>query len=333
MIFKINKLHLYISNRRKRKRIKRKLHAEIKQYWKQNKEKANNKSKQTKNKEYVIVLDDIKVSANVIKALKKGRKFVPYAPTPNFYMLHIVVDKICSQMRWKYRDYITTQNEKQKHNLAEGDDIKEDEKEDVNVSTGNNDSDDEITDECDDKYDTALNKMIKFGKANRDAVDSKELELFLLGIKNEILNTKYYHDYSDKYTSINTNITKDELTALNEIIADDNIIITRQDKGSGFVIMSRDTYIDKIHAAIKKHNLVMVTKDKLTECEEKIDSWLHKWSDKIGKRWKKFIEKHELEDSFAGKIYGLTKTHGKYRKLMPFRLITSIRGANMHRKD
>ena len=60
-----------------------------------------------------------------------------------------------------------------------------------------------------------------------------------------------------------------------------------------------------------------LNKDPSPEFKQKVNNWLDKWPEKITEEWKKIITPN---NSSAGKMYGMVKTH---KKDNPVRVITS----------
>ena len=78
----------------------------------------------------------------------------------------------------------------------------------------------------------------KHMKPNPERLSHNTLDTFLLRIRTEILN-------ESKYTQNKTdNLTRKERLALNELIHNDTIVISKADKGSTVVVEDRKDYIN-----------------------------------------------------------------------------------------
>ena len=86
----------------------------------------------------------------------------------------------------------------------------------------------------------------------------------------------------------------------------DDKVIRVQDKGSRFVVLDTNSYIEKVEHQINRSSFDKLDADPSPKFKEKVNNWLEKWSDIIINEWKEFIRP---DNSNAGKIYGMVKTH------------------------
>ena len=94
-------------------------------------------------------------------------------------------------------------------------------------------------------------------------------------------------------------------------------VIRVQDKGSRFVVLDTNSYIEKVEHQINRSSFDKLDADPSPKFKEKVNNWLEKWSDIITNEWKEFIRPDNCN---AGKMYGMVKTH---KADNPVRVITS----------
>ena len=97
----------------------------------------------------------------------------------------------------------------------------------------------------------------------------------------------------------------------------DDKVIRVQDKGSRFVVLDTNSYIEKVEHQINRSSFDKLDADPSPKFKEKVNNWLEKWSDIITNEWKEFIRPDNCN---AGKMYGMVKTH---KADNPVRVITS----------
>ena len=95
-------------------------------------------------------------------------------------------------------------------------------------------------------------------------------------------------------------------------------MISVQDKGSRFVVLDTNSYIEKVEHQINRSSFDKLDADPSPKFKEKVNNWLEKWLDNITHEWKKFIRPDNYN---ADKMYGLVKTH---KADNPVRIITSV---------
>ena len=81
--------------------------------------------------------------------------------------------------------------------------------------------------------------------------------------------------------------------------------------------MNTSDYVEKVEYQINRSSFSILDKDPSPEFKQKVNNWLDKWPEKITEEWKKIITPN---NSSAGKMYGMVKTH---KKDNPVRVITS----------
>jgi len=104
-------------------------------------------------------------------------------------------------------------------------------------------------------------------------------------------------------------LNKDEWRALNDLLTDDSIIITKPDKGNGIIIVSRLDYLNKIKQLLSDNTrLKPLTYNPTKAGEESLSSYLRK----LGKDeiiddtvFRKILP----DGSSPGVLYGLPKVH------------------------
>ena len=97
----------------------------------------------------------------------------------------------------------------------------------------------------------------------------------------------------------------------------DDKVICVQDKGSRFVVLDTNSYIEKVEHQINRSSFDKLDTDPSPKFKEKVNNWLEKWSHIITNIWKEFIRPDNCN---AGKMYGMVKTH---KADNPVRVITS----------
>ena len=140
------------------------------------------------------------------------------------------------------------------------------------------------------------------------------IERSLRSLKHKIMNCfKNHRNTSDM------NYSKEELKALNEISADPNIIVKRSDKCKGFVVMSRDTYVEKAESITSQYEQVSKNPTpRLEAATKKIIS-----SSLGGKLPDKIVNAIKPTSSRTAELYGLPKNH---KPDIPLRPIVSACG-------
>ena len=124
----------------------------------------------------------------------------------------------------------------------------------------------------------------------------------------------------DNYRRIKSNITKEEREALKNIQRDSTRSYRIQDKGSRFVILDNDDYIEKIDYQLRRRSSFSeLNDDPSNDFEINVIMWIEKWKRNgvFNGSWSRFIKP---SNSTPGKMYGLVKTH---KEGNPVRVITS----------
>ena len=97
----------------------------------------------------------------------------------------------------------------------------------------------------------------------------------------------------------------------------DDKVIGVQDKGSRFVVLDTNSYIEKVEHQINRSCFDKLDADPSPKFKEKVNKWLEKWSDNITDEWKEFIRPDNCK---VGKMYSMVKTNNADN---PVRVITS----------
>ena len=66
----------------------------------------------------------------------------------------------------------------------------------------------------------------------------------------------------------------------------DDKVIRVQDKGSRFVVLDTNSYIEKFEHQINRISFDKLDTDPSPKFKEKVNDWLKKWSDIITNEWK-----------------------------------------------
>ena len=121
------------------------------------------------------------------------------------------------------------------------------------------------------------------------------------------------------YNKIKGNITTEERKALKTIQNDELRSYRLQDKGSRFVVLDNQDYVEKIDYQLGRSSFEELDHDPSKFFSEKVNLWIQKWTENkvLDKSWSKFIEPSVVA---PGKMYGLIKTH---KVDNPVRVITS----------
>ena len=143
-----------------------------------------------------------------------------------------------------------------------------------------------------------------------------ELELFLSEVKKGIFNPSHIHKAKD-------NLSKDERLALKQFRTESDNVLRIQDKGSRFVLLSKEEYTGKMSAQLDNPlHYRELSLDPSDDHFQLIQTWSAKW-----------LSKGEISTEIAnwicevkanpGVAYGNVKTH---KANNPLRLITSCCG-------
>ena len=83
------------------------------------------------------------------------------------------------------------------------------------------------------------------------------------------------------------NLNKNEKLALKEIKSWDDKVIRVQDKGSRFVVLSNNDYESKVQHQIERSSFTETDIHYSKNFEEKVNSWISKWTSKgvIDNNW------------------------------------------------
>ena len=96
----------------------------------------------------------------------------------------------------------------------------------------------------------------------------------------------------------------------------DDKVICVQDKGSSFVVLDTNSFIEKVEHQINRSSFDKLDTDPSPKFKEKVNNWLEKWSHIITDEWKEFTKPDNCN---AGKMYSMVKTH---KADNPVRVIT-----------
>ena len=111
------------------------------------------------------------------------------------------------------------------------------------------------------------------------------LETFIKLVENGIFKP-------DNYKRIKSNITKEEREALNNIKRDSTRSYRIQDKGSRFVILDNDDYIEKIDYHFRRSSFSELNDDPSNDFEINVIMWIEKWKRNgvLHDSWSRFIK-------------------------------------------
>ena len=145
-----------------------------------------------------------------------------------------------------------------------------------------------------------------------------EVETFLNRIESDLFS-------QTKRKRVDDNLTREERSALNNwrkdhlFNTDSDLIIRQQDKGNRFIIVDKETDIQKAEEQIQRSSFQEVNVDPTNDHIEKVRRWTEKWVGRkeIDKNWKEFIINEEAQ---PGKNTPLYKTH---KNNTPVRLLTT----------
>ena len=128
---------------------------------------------------------------------------------------------------------------------------------------------------------------------------NNSVESFINGIEKERFN-------SNNIGKIRNNLNKEEKQALKEMKSWDDKVIRVQDKGSRFVVLDTNSFIEKVEHQINRSSFDKLNTDPSPKFKEKVNNWLEKWSHIITNEWKEFTKPDNCN---AGKMYDMVKTH------------------------
>ena len=134
-----------------------------------------------------------------------------------------------------------------------------------------------------------------------DKTNINSLETFIELAENDIFKP-------DNYRQIKCNITKEEREGLKNIQRDSTRSYRIQDKGSRFVILDNDDYIEKIDYQLRRSSFSESNDNPSNDFEINLIMWIEKWKRNgvLNNSWSRFIKP---SISSPGKMYGLFKTH------------------------
>ena len=146
----------------------------------------------------------------------------------------------------------------------------------------------------------------------KDKTNINSLETFIELAENDIFKP-------DNYRPVKSSITKEDREALKNIKIDSTRSYRIQDKGSRFVILDNDDYIEKTDYQLRRSSFSELNDDLSNDFEINVIMWIEKWKRNgvLNDSWSRFIKPSY---STPGKMYGLVKTHKEER---PVRVITS----------
>ena len=100
---------------------------------------------------------------------------------------------------------------------------------------------------------------------------NNSVELSIKSIEKELFN-------SDNIRKTRNNLNKKEKLAFKEIKSRDDKVIRVQDKGSRFVVLDTNSYIEKVDHQINRSFFDKLDADPSPKFKEKVNNWLEKWS-------------------------------------------------------
>ena len=113
-------------------------------------------------------------------------------------------------------------------------------------------------------------------KSNKRAPVSKDiaLETFLATVENKLFDIK-----RARTRPIN-NLSKLERSAMNQLRSSNDISVRLQDKGSRFVFLDRQDYIDKVESNLNDGSFDVLPTDHSVIFTETVKNWGEKWINK-----------------------------------------------------
>ena len=142
------------------------------------------------------------------------------------------------------------------------------------------------------------------------------LETFLATVENTLFDADRA-SYEPK-----SNIWKAENKALCKLRSSKDLVVRLQDKGSRFVILDRNDYIDKVERNLNDGSFDILGSDPSLSYYHIVKDWGDKWVEK-GEITQPLVDCILNVNARPGKNYGLIKTH---KPNNPIRLITSGNG-------
>ena len=142
------------------------------------------------------------------------------------------------------------------------------------------------------------------------------LETFLATVENKLFDTERAR------RDLKANISSAENMALCQLRKSKDIVVRLQDKGSRFVILDRNDYIDKVESNLSVGSFDILSSDPSLSFYHTVKDWGDKWVEK-GEITKPLVDCILNVNARPGKNYGLIKTH---KPNNPIRLITSGNG-------
>ena len=104
-----------------------------------------------------------------------------------------------------------------------------------------------------------------------------------------------------------------------------DIVVRLQDKGSRFVILDRNDYIDKVESNLSDGSFDILSSNLSLSFYRTVKDWGDKWVEK-GNITQPLVDCILNVNARPGKNYGLIKTHKPNKPNNPIRLITSGNG-------
>ena len=119
----------------------------------------------------------------------------------------------------------------------------------------------------------------------KDKTNINSLETFIELVENGIFKP-------DNYRRIKSNFTKEEREALKNIQRDSTRSYRIQDKGSRFVILDNDDYIEKTDYQLRRSSFSELNDDLSNDFEINVIMWIEKWKRNgvLNDSWSRFIK-------------------------------------------
>ncbi|CAH8502173.1 unnamed protein product [Dicrocoelium dendriticum] len=137
------------------------------------------------------------------------------------------------------------------------------------------------------------------------------------------------HEYVKTKPSSNSIITREQIQSLKELRLNNELIISKPDKGSGIVLMDRVDYIHKMQHILSdesKFQRLMTGKDNTGELEKQLTGCLRRMM-QAKLITKKEFEKLKPSGGHLPRLYGLPKVH---KEGAPMRPILDMVGSPQH---
>ena len=143
---------------------------------------------------------------------------------------------------------------------------------------------------------------------------SPVLEFFIQKIKDDV--NSFSHGYKN---CIPSNLDKDTLNAIHEMKKWDDIVIRTFDKGSGFFVLDKEDYINRVMNELQDNSTfenIPILEEAVHRCKKDITNWLETYHDEPGMTTKIAKWVYPNEDCVSGNNYINLKAHKPHKPLI-----------------